>query len=162
MTKAAKTNAMRLLDQKKIPYQVFTYDSEDGRIDGLAVAEKVGKDPDGVYKTLVAQGSGAKIYVFVIPVADELDLKKAAKACGEKKLEMLQVKEILKWTGYIRGGCSPVGMKKLYPTFVDFKAEELESIIVSGGKIGVQVELSVQDLCRVTNAKVEDVVKGEG
>ncbi len=159
MSKVAKTNAMRLLDQKKIAYQVFTYDSEDGRIDGLAVAEKVGKDPVGVYKTLVAQGTGANIYVFVIPVADELDLKKAAKACGEKKLEMLPVKDILKWTGYIRGGCSPVGMKKLYPTFIDCKVEDLDVIMVSGGKIGVQVELSQQDLCRVTDAKVGDVVK---
>ncbi|WP_134703489.1 Cys-tRNA(Pro) deacylase [Ammoniphilus sp. YIM 78166] len=159
MSKIAKTNAMRILDQKKVVYQVLTYDSEDGRIDGLAVAEKVGKDPDQVYKTLVAHGIGANIYVFVIPVADELDLKKAAKACGEKKLEMLPVKDILKWTGYIRGGCSPVGMKKLYPTFVDRKAEALNVIIVSGGKIGVQVELSVQDLCRITDARVGDVVK---
>lgn len=154
-----KTNAMRILDGKKIAYQVMTYDNEDGKIDGVSVAHKIGKDPAMVYKTLVAQGSSRNIYVFVIPVEAELDLKKAAKAAGEKKVDMLPVKDIQKWTGYIRGGCSPVGMKKLYPTFIDEQASQLDAIIVSGGKIGVQVEVSVKDLQRVIEAAMADIMK---
>lgn len=154
-----KTNAMRLLDAKKVNYQVMTYDNEDGKIDGVSVAHKIGKDPGMVFKTLVAQGSSRAILVFVIPVEAELDLKKAAKAAGEKKIEMLPVKDIQKWTGYIRGGCSPVGMKKLYPTFIDDQAAELETIIVSGGKIGVQIEINVNILKDVIEAKTADVAK---
>ncbi|MFB5283473.1 Cys-tRNA(Pro) deacylase [Peribacillus sp. Hz7] len=156
---ASKTNAMRLLDAKKIDYQMMGYDNQDGKIDGLSVAEKIGKSPESVFKTLVAHGAPQHVYVFVIPVGEELDLKKAAKAAGEKKIEMLHVKDLLKWTGYIRGGCSPIGMKKLYPTFVDASAKNLDTIIVSGGKIGTQIELTVENLLAATEAKVEALTK---
>ncbi|WP_026581905.1 Cys-tRNA(Pro) deacylase [Bacillus sp. J33] len=156
-----KTNAMRILDAQKVDYELITYDSQDGKIDGVSVAEKIGKDPKAVYKTLVAQGHSKQVYVFIIPVEDELDLKKAARAAGEKKIEMIPVKDIQKLTGYIRGGCSPVGMKKQYPSFVDAKASELNKIIVSGGKIGIQMELEIGNLQRVTEAKLEDLVKNE-
>ncbi len=154
-----KTNAMRILDAKKLTYNVMTYNNDDGQIDGVSVAKKLGKDARLVYKTLVTQGQTKSLYVFVIPVEAELDLKKAAKAAGEKKLEMLPVKDIQKWTGYIRGGCSPIGMKKLYPTFIDASAAELSSIVVSGGKIGMQIELSVEDLQTVAEAVMHDVRK---
>lgn len=154
-----RTNAMRILDSQKIPYQVYTYDSSDGKIDGLSVAEKVGQDPRVVYKTLVAQGSSKNLYVFILPVAAELDLKKAAKATGEKKIDMIPVKDIQKFTGYIRGGCSPVGMKKHYPTLIDQSAGAIEKIVVSGGKIGVQIELSIQDLTTATGAELTDLQK---
>lgn len=154
-----KTNAMRILDAKKIAYDVMTYSNDDGQIDGVSVAKKIGKDAQIVYKTLVTQGQTKGLYVFVIPVEAELDLKKAAKAAGEKKLDMLPVKEIQKWTGYIRGGCSPVGMKKYYPTFIDESAAALSTIIVSGGKIGMQIELTVEDLRSVTEAVMHDVRK---
>lgn len=153
-----KTNAMRILDTRNIAYEVHQYDNEDGQIHGTAVAEKVNLPPETVFKTLVAH-SGANLYVFVIPVAEELDLKKAAKAAGEKKIEMLPVKELLKWTGYVRGGCSPVGMKKLYPTFIDSSAEELETIAVSAGKIGMQMELPPNQLAEVVNARFCELVK---
>ncbi|MBT2687322.1 Cys-tRNA(Pro) deacylase [Bacillus sp. ISL-47] len=156
-----KTNAMRILDAQKVDYELITYDSQDGKIDGVSVTEKIGKDPKAVYKTLVAQGQSKQVYVFIIPVEDELDLKKAAKAAGEKKVEMIPVKDIQKLTGYIRGGCSPVGMKKQYPSYVDAKASELGSIIVSGGKIGMQMELKIGDLQQVIGAKLEDLVKNE-
>lgn len=154
-----KTNAMRILDANKINYQMMTYENKDGKIDGLSVAGKIGRDPKSVYKTLVAQGSSKNLYVFVIPVAAELDLKKAAKAVGEKKVEMIHVKDIQKWTGYIRGGCSPIGMKKQYRTLIDQSAENLETIIVSGGKIGIQIELTVPDLQAATEAGLEAIIK---
>jgi Cys-tRNA(Pro)/Cys-tRNA(Cys) deacylase len=154
-----KTNAMRILDQKKIPYNVITYDSQDGKIDGISVARKIGKDIQFVYKTLVTQGSSGSIYVFVIPVESELDLKKAAQATGEKNVALVQAKDMEKWTGYIRGGCSPIGMKKLYPTFIDSSASQFEQIVVSGGKIGVLIELSVDALQSVTKAVLQEVVK---
>jgi Cys-tRNA(Pro)/Cys-tRNA(Cys) deacylase len=156
-----KTNAMRILDSKKIKYDWITYDSNDGKIDGVSVAHKIGKDPMEVYKTLVAQGNSKNIFVFIIPVEAELDLKKAAKAAGDKKVEMIPVKDIQKWTGYIRGGCSPIGMKKPYATFIEQTASELETIIVSGGKIGAQVQVSVEDLKQVTNATFAEISKNE-
>lgn len=155
----AKTNAMRILDAKKVSYDMFTYDNKDGKIDGVSVAEKIGRDPKEVYKTLVAQGASKNIYVFVIPVAEELDLKKAAKAAGEKNIEMLPVKDIQKWTGYIRGGCSPIGMKKEYKTFIDEQAKGLEIIIVSAGKIGVQIALDPDQLQEVTKADIVPIIK---
>lgn len=156
----SKTNAMRLLDSKKLEYKMMTYDNEDGKIHGIAVAEKIGRQPASVFKTLVAHGTAQQnIYVFVIPVGEELDLKKAAKVAGEKKIEMLHVKDLLKWTGYIRGGCSPIGMKKLYPTFINESAKSLETMIVSGGKIGIQIELTLENLVVATNAKVEALTK---
>ncbi|MGG3889817.1 Cys-tRNA(Pro) deacylase [Metabacillus fastidiosus] len=154
-----KTNAMRILAAKKIDYDMFTYSAEDGKIDGMSVAQKIGKNPEYVYKTLVTQGSDKQIYVFVIPIEREVDLKKAAKAANVKKLDMLPVKDIQKWTGYIRGGCSPVGMKKLYPTFFDEHAANIDCIVVSGGKIGIQIEVEVRELQEIVEAKFADVVK---
>jgi Cys-tRNA(Pro)/Cys-tRNA(Cys) deacylase len=154
-----KTNAMRILDKKKIHYNVITYDNQDGKIDGISVAHKIGKDPQLVYKTLVTQGNSGNIYVFVVPVEAELDLKKAAKVTGEKNVALVPVKDIQKLTGYIRGGCSPIGMIKSYPTFIDASASQFEQIVVSGGKIGVQIELSVEDLQSVTEAVLQEVVK---
>jgi Cys-tRNA(Pro)/Cys-tRNA(Cys) deacylase len=155
----SKTNAMRILEQKKIAYRMNTYDSSDGKVDGVSVAEKIGKDPSLVYKTLVCQGGSGNYYVFVIPVKGELDLKKSARSAGEKKVEMIPVKDIQKVTGYIRGGCSPVGMKKDYRTFVDATSETLEDIIVSGGRIGTQIELKVEDLLNAAKAELQDVIK---
>ncbi|PLR79036.1 Cys-tRNA(Pro) deacylase [Bacillus sp. V3-13] len=154
-----KTNAMRILDAKNIGYELISYDRIDGKIDGISVAEKINKSPGQVYKTLVAQSANKNINIFVIPVAEELDLKKAAKAAGEKKIEMIAVKDIQKYTGYIRGGCSPVGMKKQYPTFIDRRAGQLKTIVVSGGKIGVQMELTVENLVEATDAVLADLIK---
>ncbi|WP_334071417.1 Cys-tRNA(Pro) deacylase [Paenibacillus sp. A14] len=155
-----KTNAMRMLDKTKTPYEIHSYDPEDGQIHGTAVAEKIGKPPEKVYKTLVAH-QGAAIFVFVIPVAAELDLKKAAKAAGAKKVEMLPLKDLLNRTGYIRGGCSPVGMKKLYPTFIDGSAEDLDTIAVSAGKVGLQMELSPQDLAGQVKGSFVPLIREE-
>lgn len=154
-----KTNAMRILDSMKIEYNSYSYNSEDGKIDGVSVAEKIGVEPERVYKTLVAQGSSKNIYVFILPVADELDLKKAAKCTGEKKVEMIAVKDIFKITGYIRGGCSPLGMRKAYTTYLDESAVLLSALVVSAGKIGMQMELAVDDLLRVTGASLADLRK---
>ncbi|MFC3746405.1 Cys-tRNA(Pro) deacylase [Paenibacillus sp. GCM10012306] len=155
---AGKTNAMRILDAKKIPYNIFSYDHEDGQIHGTAVADKIGQPAEQVFKTLVSH-SGANIYVFVIPVGEELDLKKAAKAAGEKKIEMLPMKDLLKWTGYIRGGCSPVGMKKLYPTYIDQSAAHLEMMAVSAGRVGTQMGLAPQQLADTVSAIFTELIK---
>jgi Cys-tRNA(Pro)/Cys-tRNA(Cys) deacylase len=154
-----KTNAMRILDAQKISYDILTYENKDGKIDGVSVAAKIGKDPKQVYKTLVAQGASKNIYVFVIPVAEELDLKKAAKAAKEKKVEMLPVKDIQKWTGYIRGGCSPIGMKKHYKTFIDESSLQLDAMVVSAGKIGMQIVLEPGKLQEITQAEITDLIK---
>ncbi|MCI2253775.1 Cys-tRNA(Pro) deacylase [Domibacillus sp. PGB-M46] len=152
-----KTNAMRLLDAAGIEYKMHEYDNKDGKIDGVSVAHKIGIEPGRVFKTLVTEGAGG-LFVFVVPVEAELDLKRAARAAGEKKVDMLPVKEIQKQTGYIRGGCSPVGMKKLYPTFIDTQAEEFESIVVSAGRIGAQIELSPRNLAETVNASFCEIV----
>ena len=154
-----ETNAMRILDKSKIEYNALTYDASDGHIDGAAVAKKTGQDPETVYKTLVTMGNSRNLYVFVIPVLEELDLKKCAKVSGEKKLEMIHVKDINKFTGYIRGGCSPLGMKKQYDTFVQEEALKLDKIVFSGGKIGLQIEMDPKDLEKVIKVKFEDVIK---
>lgn len=159
MSKITKTNAMRILDSNKIDYDVLSYENKDGKIDGVSVAQKIGRDVKEVYKTLVTQGSSKEYYVFVIPVNEELDFKKAARVSGEKSVDMIEVNDINKVTGYIRGGCSPVGMKKCYKTFINSSAEELDKIIVSGGKIGVQIFLEVKDLVSIISAKLEDVTK---
>ena len=156
----SKTNAMRILDTGNIHYGMLAYDNKDGKIDGLSVAQKVDRNVEQVYKTLVTQGSSKGIYVFVIPVVEELDLKKAAKVAKEKKVDMIAVKDIQKWTGYIRGGCSPIGMKKLYPTFIDQHAEKLEKMIVSGGKIGIQIEINPHDLIQVIQGEFAFIIKG--
>ncbi|WP_429841196.1 Cys-tRNA(Pro) deacylase [Brevibacillus sp. FIR094] len=155
--KQGKTNAMRILDKEKITYTMLTYATDDGKIDGIAVAQKIGREENVVYKTLISQGTSKSYYVFVIPVEAELDLKKAAKAVGEKKIEMIPVKEITKVSGYIRGGCSPVGMKRLFPTVIDQRAQSLETIIVSGGNIGVQIEMAVEGLLQATKGSLADV-----
>lgn len=154
-----KTNAMRILDTQKVQYEILTYDANDGKIDGVAVAGKIGKDPAQVYKTLVAVGASKNLYVFIIPVEAELDLKKAAREAGEKNVEMLPVKDIQKFTGYIRGGCSPIGMKKNYPTFLDVSAQSLETMIVSAGKIGFQVELAPEELLKAATGKYTPIIK---
>jgi len=156
----AKTNAMRILDRAKIPYAVHTYEAADGKIDGLSVAAKVGEDPERVWKTLVTRGASGGYFVFVIPVGLELDLKKAAKSVGEKSVAMIRVDEINKVTGYIRGGCSPVGMKKLYPTVFDSRAEGLSTVIVSGGRIGTQIELEPAALIKAVGARTADITAG--
>lgn len=148
----SKTNAMRMLEKEKIAYQFHEYDHEDGAIDGVSVAEKLHQNPDQVFKTLVTQGASKQFYVFVIPVAKELDLKKAAKAVKEKNIAMLPVADLLKTTGYIRGGCSPIGMKKQFVTVVDESAQKQSTIMVSAGRIGAQVQLSPADLAVVTHA----------
>ena len=153
-----KTNAMRILDRAKINYEYFTYDASDGHIDGISVAEKMNQNPDFVYKTLVTVGHSKNHYVFVIPVAKELNLKAAAKAVGEKSVEMIHVAEINKLTGYIRGGCSPVGMKKQFVTVADASAENLPYFYVSGGRIGLQVKLSPADLAGLISMRFADIV----
>ncbi len=152
-----KTNVMRILDKAKITYKAHTYDHSDGAIDGAAVAEKMGQNPEQVFKTLVTKGAGRDYYVFVVPVLKELDLKKAAKSVGEKHVEMIHVKDINKVTGYIRGGCSPIGMKKQFTTVFDKSAENIETIIVSAGKIGYQIELAPKDLIEIVGAKTDEI-----
>lgn len=152
-----KTNAMRLLDKAGISYSTYAYDHSDGQIDGISVAEKMGQSVERVFKTLVTQGTSRAYYVFIIPVAEELDLKAAARSVGEKAVEMIKVADINKVTGYIRGGCSPLGMKKEYKTVLDSSSKELDRIIVSAGKIGHQLELDPDDLERLINCKVETI-----
>ncbi len=152
-----KTNAMRILTSGKIPFEVHTYDPGD-KIDAVSVAQKMGLPLDIVYKTLVTQGKSKNYYVFVLKSDGELDLKKAAKSVGEKSVEMIAVKDINKITGYIRGGCSPVGMKKQFKTVIDKNAEILESFVVSAGKIGWQIQLSPTDLAHLIGAEFEDIL----
>lgn len=154
-----KTNAMRILDSNNIEYNIYSYDVGKNHVDGIEVASKIGKDVKVVYKTLVAQGLSKEYYVYVIPVNENLDLKKAAKASKEKNIEMIHVKDINKVTGYIRGGCSPIGMKKLYKTFANISAKELNRIIVSAGKVGYQIELSPTDLQKLVKLEFEDIIK---
>ncbi len=158
--KEDKTNVMRLLEQKGIPFTPHSYPHEEGvPVDGVTVARSLGQDPECVFKTLVARGASGGIYVFVIPVGDSLSLKKAARAAGEKHVEMVHVKEILGLTGYVRGGCSPVGMKKQYPTFFHETAEIVDTIMVSAGKIGFQVELAPAALVEVTGGTLADLTE---
>ena len=156
-----KTNVMRVLEQKKVPYTPHSYPHGEDAVDGVTVAAMTGLDPACVFKTLIAQGASKKIYVFVIPVAMELDLKKAAKAAGEKSIAMVHVKEITALTGYVRGGCSPIGMKKQYTTFYHSSVSELETITVSAGKIGYQVELDPSALMKLTNGRAADIATEE-
>ena len=154
-----KTNAMRMLDAHKIPYQIHTY-TPGPDIDGVSVAQQQGQNDEQVYKTLVTRGKHS-YFVFVIPVAYELDLKKAAKAVGEKSVAMIPVKEINGVTGYIRGGCSPIGMKKAYVTVIDAHAQSLPTIIVSGGRIGCQIEIQPSLLCQQVHAQYADLLMDE-
>ena len=157
--KEEKTNVMRTLEQKKIPYTAHTYPHEEGvAVDGATVARSLGQDPARVFKTLVTRGASGGYYVFDIPVAATLDLKKAAKAVGEKSVAMIHQKELLPLTGYVHGGCSPVGMKKLFPTVFHETALDGEIIMVSAGKIGYQVACKPADLIALVRAKTADVV----
>ena len=156
--KEEKTNVMRVLEQKGIPYTPHTYPHEEGvAVDGVTVARTMGQDPETVFRTLVARGASGGLYVFDIPVADSLDLKKAAKAVGEKAVSMLHQKELLPLTGYVHGGCSPVGMKKQYPTVFHETAEIVDTITVSAGKIGYQVELAPAALMELVGASTADL-----
>ena len=155
--KDIKTNAMRILDREKIEYTHYTYECEEF-IDALQIADMLGLPYEKVYKTLVTVGNGRNYFVFVIPIAKELDLKKAAKTVGEKSLSMIHVKDINDVTGYIRGGCTAIGMKKRYVTRIDESAKLLDKIIVSGGRIGSQIELKPEDLCRAAGAEFADVI----
>jgi len=157
--KDEKTNVMRLLDQKKIPYTAHTYPHGEGEaVDGVTVAALLGQDPGRVFKTLVTKGASGGYYVFDIPVAETLDLKKAAKAVGEKSIAMLAARDLLPLTGYVHGGCSPVGMKKLFPTVFHLSCLDYETMMVSAGRIGYQVEAKPEDLMAVVRAKTADVV----
>ena len=153
-----KTNVMRVLEQKKVPYRAHSYPHGEEAVDGVTVAALTGLAPEKVFKTLVTRGASKKNYVFVIPVAKELDLKKAAKASGEKSIAMIHVSEINALTGYIRGGCSPIGMKKQFETFYHESCLQQETIAVSAGKIGAQVELAPADLIRLTRGKTANLI----
>lgn len=154
-----KTNAMRILDREKISYTYHEYPHGKEAVDGVTVANLMGQDIDSVFKTLVTKGSGRDYYVFIIPVAKELDLKKCAASVKEKSVEMIPVKDINKVTGYVRGGCSPVGMKKQYRTIYHITARNLPNIIVSAGRIGLQIDLSPEDLVRVTKGQFADIAR---
>lgn len=153
-----KTNVMRVLEQKKIKYIPHSYPHGDAPVDGVTVAQLIGKEPERVFKTLVLRGASKGIYVFDIPVAAELDLKKAAKAVGEKSVAMIHVSEITPLTGYVRGGCSPVGMKKQYKTVFHESALALDTIVVSAGKIGAQVEVDPNELITLVRGTAADII----
>ena len=157
--KVQKTNAMRLLDAAGIDYSMAGYEYDESDLSGVHAAQELGVPEDIVFKTLVTRGDGGAFFVFVIPVAESLDLKKAAKASGNKSIEMIHVKEIMDVTGYIRGGCSPIGMKKAYPTYIDETAILFDSIYFSAGKRGVQIILDPEILAEVSGAEFADLTK---
>lgn len=157
MKQNEKTNVMRVLDQKKVAYESHSY-TPDATMTGEEIAALLGEDPAHVFKTLVTRGKTGQYFVFVVPVAAELELKKAAKAAGEKSIEMIKQKELLPLTGYVHGGCSPIGMKKAFKTFIHETAESLDKMFVSAGKIGFQVELSPQDLAKTVGCGFADLV----
>ena len=152
-----KTNAMRMLETANVSYTVCEYDISDGEISGVAVAGKIGQEPERVFKTLVTEGKATGLNVFVIPSNAELDLKKAAQAAGDKHIEMLRSRELDPKTGYVHGGCCPIGMKKRFPTFIDETAQLHDTVYVCGGRVGLQVELSPNDLAKLTGAKFYDL-----
>ncbi len=152
-----KTNVMRILEQKKVKYTPHNYEST-GAVSGVEVANALGQNPDRTFKTLVTVAKSGKNYVFVIPVAHELDLKKAAKAVGEKSIDMLKSKDLLLLTGYIHGGCSPIGMKKYFPTVFHETAKDFDTIMFSAGKIGFQVEVSLDDVGKVIRYSTADII----
>ncbi|MCR5323986.1 MAG: Cys-tRNA(Pro) deacylase [Lachnospiraceae bacterium] len=157
MKKEEKTNVMRVLDGKKIPYKSHSYEP-DATMSGEEIAKILGEDPQKVFKTLVTQGKTGTYYVFVVPVKAELDLKKAAKASGEKSVSMIKQKELLPLTGYVHGGCSPIGMKKQFTTFIHETASNFDKVFVSAGKVGFQIEIDPADLIGVVGCKVADIV----
>lgn len=157
--KDIKTNAMRILDKNKVQYEVVSYECDEF-IDGVHIADKLGQSYDMSFKTLVTVGKTGNYYVFVLPVDKEVDFKKAAKCAGEKNVEMLPVKDINAVTGYIRGGCTPIGMKKLYKTFIHESAKDFDKIIISGGQLGLQIHLNPDDLVKVVNGVYADILMG--
>lgn len=159
--KINKTNVARLLDKAKISYQLIPYEVDENDLSAIHVAEQLGENVKQVFKTLILHGDKSGYFVCVIPGADEVDLKKAAKVSGNKKCEMIPVKELLPLTGYIRGGCSPIGMKKHFPTYIHLSAEQFEKIYISAGQRGLQVLLAPADLIRETNASYADLVSGD-
>ena len=152
-----KTNVIRILDSKKVDYKTYTYEP-DSTLTGEEIANILNEDVNRVFKTLVTQGKSGGYYVFVVPVAEELDLKKAAKAAGEKSIAMIKQKDLLGLTGYIHGGCSPIGMKKLFPTFITESASNYERVFVSAGRVGMQVELPLEALIKTANVKLAEIV----
>ncbi|HEY8892111.1 MAG TPA: Cys-tRNA(Pro) deacylase [Clostridium sp.] len=154
-----KTNVMRILDKINIEYGVITYEVKDNKIDGVSVANKIGREEKYLYKTLVTHGISKEVYIIVIPVREEIDFKKVAKVTNEKSVEMLDLKDLQKYTGYVRGGCSPIGMKKKYKTFIDKSALEIEKVIVSGGKIGFQIEINANLLKDIVDGEFADLIK---
>ena len=160
MGKETKTNAMRILERNKIPYELIQYECDEF-IDGLHTAEKTGAPVEQSFKTLVMQGKSREYYVFVVPIACEADLKAAARAVGEKSVEMIHVKDITAITGYVRGGCSPLGMKKQFRTVIHSSAADYPQIYVSGGRIGTTLKLNPEDLRRTVRAEYADVVRRE-
>ena len=157
MKKEEKTNVMRVLDGKKVSYESHAYEP-DPTMSGEQIAAILGEDASKVFKTLVTQGKSGAYYVFVVPVAEELDLKKAAKASGEKAVSMIRQKELLPLTGYVHGGCSPIGMKKKFPTFIHETAVRYDKVFVSAGKVGFQIELAPDDLINVAGCSVAELV----
>ncbi|MDU6743159.1 Cys-tRNA(Pro) deacylase [Peptoniphilus harei] len=153
-----KTNAMRILESENIDFEIIEYSTKDG-IGGVDVAEKLGEDKDRVFKTLVTESKEGENFVFVVPVSSELDLKKVAKASGSKKVEMIPQKKLLPLTGYVHGGCSPVGMKKEFKTFIDSSAENLDFFYVSGGKVGMQIKLNPKELVNLIDGEFADIKK---
>lgn len=153
-----KTNAIRILESKDISFKVKEYVVNENELDAISVANKINANPEAVFKTLVVRGDKNGINVFVIPGNYELDLKKAAKASGNKKIELIKVKELLPLTGYVRGGCSPVGMKKLFPTFIEESAQLFDSIFVSAGVRGMQIQVNSDDLIDVTSAEYHNII----
>lgn len=157
--KVDKTNAMRFLDKANITYEYHTYEHGKDAVDGISVATLLNEDPEKVFKTLICISNQKKYYVFVIPVKDELDLKKCAKAVHEKSVEMIPVKDITKVSGYVRGGCSPIGMKKQFPTVIHETCILHDTLIFSGGKIGLQIEMNPEELISLLNIEVMDIIK---
>ena len=158
MGKEVKTNAMRILDRNKVPYEILNYECDEF-IDGLHTAQATGAPVEQSFKTLVAKGKCGGYYVFVIPIAEEVDLKAAARSVGEKSVEMIHVKDITAITGYVRGGCSPLGMKKQFPTVIHESAEAYPEIYVSGGRIGTSIKVEPQALAKVARAKFDDIIR---
>ena len=156
MAKEAKTNAMRMLERQKVKYETLTYDCDEF-VDGMHSADLTGAPYEQSFKTLVMEGKSGSFYVFVVPIEKEVDRKAAAKAVGEKAVDMIHVKEITKITGYVRGGCSPIGMKKPFPTVFDASAGDFDEIYVSGGRIGLTLKVPVKELLKVTGGKLEDI-----
>lgn len=155
--KQPKTNALRYLDTLGIPYKIFSYDVDDGKIDGVSVCKKIDEDPLRFFKTLVTIDKKSEVFVFLVPVLEELDLKKASKVVKEKNLQLLPVKELFSITGYQRGGCSPIALKKKFKIYVDSSIEDISTIIISGGKIGIVIEIKVEDFLEVTKAEVDSL-----